>query len=100
MPHGLAVAVTSPAAYRLLADAAPERCREAARLLDGGDDLAGAFARLMADVGAPSTLGELGYTAADIPAIVEGALKQQRLLVIAPRDVGLADLVGIVRASL
>jgi alcohol dehydrogenase class IV len=100
VPHGLAVAVTSPAAYRALADAAPERCREAARLLDGSDDLAAAFARLMADVGAPATLGELGYDAGDVPAIVEGALKQQRLLVIAPRAVDAADLEAIVRASL
>ena len=100
VPHGLAVAVTSPAAYRALAAAAPERCREAARLLDGGSDLAAAFARLMADVGAPTTLGELGYHAADVPAIVEGALKQQRLLLLAPREVGSADLEAIVRAAL
>lgn len=100
VPHGLAVAVTSPAAYRLLADAAPERCRQAARLLDGTDDLAAAFARLMSDVGAPSTLTELGYDAGDVGAIVEGALKQQRLLVIAPRDVTSADLETVVRASL
>ncbi len=100
VPHGLAVSVTSPAAYRVLADAAPERCREAARLLDGSDELASAFARLMADIGAPATLGELGYNSEDVPAIVEGALKQQRLLVMAPRDVGAADLEAIVRASL
>ena len=100
VPHGLAVAVTSPAAYRLLQDAAPERCREAARLLDGGDDLAASFARLMADVGAPATLRELGYDESDVPAIVEGALKQQRLLVIAPRDVTAEDLEAVVRASL
>lgn len=100
VPHGLAVAVTSPASYRLLADAAPAACREAARLLDGGDDLAESFARLMADVGAPSSLRELGYGDEDVPAIVEGALKQQRLLVIAPRDVTAGDLETIVRASL
>ena len=100
VPHGLAVAVTSPAAYRALAAAAPERCREAARLLDGSDDLAAAFARLMADVGAPATLRELGYDASDIPAVVEGALKQQRLLTMAPWDVSAADLEAIVGASL
>ena len=100
VPHGLAVAVTSPAAYRALAAAAPERCREAARLLDGSDDLAAAFARLMADVGAPATLRELGYDESDIPAVVEGALKQQRLLTMAPWDVSAADLEAIVGASL
>ena len=40
VPHGFAVAVTAPAVFRFIADAAPERCATAARLLDGGDDLA------------------------------------------------------------
>ena len=100
VPHGLAVAVTSPATYRRLQAASPERCREAARLLDGSDDLATAFAGLMAAVGAPATLGELGYEESDIPAVIEGALKQQRLLTMAPWDVTPADLEAIVRASL
>ena len=39
------------------------------------------------DVGSPSTIGELGYDEEDIPAIVEGALKQQRLLVNSPKPV-------------
>ena len=39
----------------------PERCATAARLLDGGDDLAVSLERLLADVGAPMRLRELGY---------------------------------------
>jgi hydroxyacid-oxoacid transhydrogenase len=35
-----------------------------------------------------------------VPALVEGALKQQRLLVIAPKDVGKTDLAHILNASL
>ena len=54
----------------------------------------------MAAVGAPATLGELGYEESDIPAVIEGALKQQRLLTMAPWDVTAADLEAIVRASL
>ena len=54
----------------------------------------------MRDVGAPSGIAELGYTEDDVPALVEGALKQQRLLVIAPKEAGLQDLTRILRASL
>lgn len=100
VPHGFAVAVTAPASFRFVEDAARERCGEAARLLDGGSDLAASFERLMRDVGAPATLTELGYGEEDIPAMVEGALKQQRLLVNTPRPVGAADLEAILRASL
>ena len=74
VPHGLAVAVTAPASFRFIADAAPDRCRNAARLLDGGDDLAESIERLMRDVGSPMTISELGYGKEDIPEIVEGAL--------------------------
>ena len=42
----------------------------------------------MRDVGAPSGVAELGYGEDDVPALVEGALKQQRLLVVAPREPG------------
>jgi hydroxyacid-oxoacid transhydrogenase len=54
----------------------------------------------MRDVGAPTGIEELGYTDDDVPALVEGALKQQRLLVIAPREVGPNELAAILRASL
>ena len=47
----------------------------------------------------PTSLSELGYTEDDIPALVEGALAQQRLLVGSPREVGEADLAEILRRS-
>lgn len=100
VPHGLACAVTAPASFRFIQDAAPERCREAARLIDGGDDLAASFTRLARDVGSPVTIGEVGYVADDIPAIVEGAMKQQRLLVNSPKAVDEAALEAILRDSL
>ena len=55
VPHGFAVAVTAPAVFRFIEDADPERCAKAARLLDGGDDLAASLERLLEDVGAPTT---------------------------------------------
>lgn len=100
VPHGFAVAVTAPAAFRFIADAAPERCATAARLLDGGDDLAASLERLMQDVGAPTTLGELGYGDDDLAPLVAGALDQRRLLVGTPKEVGAADLEELLRSSL
>jgi alcohol dehydrogenase class IV len=99
VPHGFSVTVTAPAAFRFTEPASPERHRQAARLL-GGEDLAETLAELMRDVGAPMTLGELGYTEDDVPALAEGAAKQQRLLVVAPREAGVAELEQILRASL
>jgi alcohol dehydrogenase class IV len=54
----------------------------------------------MRDVGAPNGLGELGYGERDIPALLEGTLKQPRLLSGAPRVVGAAEITGILRDSL
>jgi alcohol dehydrogenase class IV len=106
VPHGHSVIVSAPAALRFTHDAMPERHHHVAELLTGGpvepgpDALPEALRALMRDVGAPSGLAELGYTEADVPAIVEGALKQQRLLVLAPREPSAEDLRAIVTASL
>jgi hydroxyacid-oxoacid transhydrogenase len=107
VPHGHSVIVTAPAAFRFTYDAAPERHHHVAQLLNGApiedpgpDTLPGVLRDLMRDVGAPSGIAELGYTEDDVPALVEGALKQQRLLVIAPRDPDERDLTHILNASM
>lgn len=106
VPHGMAVALTAPEAFRFTFDAAPERHLHAARLLDptaAGDDagvLPGVIASLMRDIGIPNGLAEVGYLAGDVDALVEGALQQQRLLATAPKDVTGDDLAMIMRASL
>jgi hydroxyacid-oxoacid transhydrogenase len=110
VPHGHSVIVTAPAAFRFTYDAAPDRHHEVACLLTGKtlDELGGPSADLlpdvlrdlMRDVDAPSGIEELGYTEDDIPELVEGALKQQRLLVIAPKTPTADDLADILRASL
>lgn len=99
IPHGFSVTVTAPASFRFTEPSSPERHREAARLL-GGEDLAETFAQLMADVGAPMRLRELGYREEDVEALADGAFKQQRLLAVAPREAGPADLAAIIRESL
>jgi alcohol dehydrogenase class IV len=55
---------------------------------------------LMRDVGAPTGIRELGYDVEDVDALVEGALKQQRLLVVSPREADGEALAAILRASL
>jgi alcohol dehydrogenase class IV len=105
VPHGHSVIVTAPAAFRFTYEADPERHHRAAELLtgeaaSGPDALPDVLRALMRDVGAPAGIGELGYDEDDIEALVEGALQQQRLLAVAPREVGANDLARILRESL
>jgi alcohol dehydrogenase class IV len=105
VPHGHSVIVTSPAAFRFTYEADPERHHRAAELLtgepaDGPDALPDALQALMRDVGAPSGIAELGYGEDDIDDLVQGALQQQRLLAVAPREIGADDLARILRESL
>lgn len=106
VPHGMAVSLTAPAAFRFTYAASPERHVRAARLLEPGvagegpDVLADVLIRLMADIGLPGGLAEVGYAEADVDGLVEGALKQERLLSMAPvRPTG-EDLAAIFRASM
>jgi hydroxyacid-oxoacid transhydrogenase len=107
VPHGHSVIVTAPATFRLTYDAMPERHHTVAELLAGApihapgpDTLPRILCRLMQDVNAPRGVAELGYTEADIPTMVDGAMKQQRLLAIAPKQVGEDDLRHIITASM
>ncbi len=99
--------VTAPAAFRFTYDAAPERHTHVAALLSenrisdpGPDTLPEVIRELMQDVGAPRGVAELGYDENDIPDLVAGALKQQRLLVVAPKAVTEDDLRRIITASM
>lgn len=106
VPHGMAVALTAPEAFRFTFDAAPERHLRAAQLLDPsatGRDAAvlpDVLARLMQDIHLPNGLGAVGYGEGDVDDLVDGALKQQRLLATAPKEVTGEDLAGIIGASL
>jgi hydroxyacid-oxoacid transhydrogenase len=107
VPHGHSVIVTAPAAFRFTYEAAPERHHQVAALLagepfadPGADTLPDVLRALMRDVDAPRGVAELGYDENDVPALVEGALKQQRLLVVSPRDVSGDDLGHILNASM
>jgi alcohol dehydrogenase class IV len=103
VPHGMAVVMTAPAAFALTMPASPDRHARAAELLGGParpDALPDVLRGLIRDVGLPSGLAELGYGAADVDDLVDGALKQQRLLATAPVEVTAEDLAGVFRDSM
>ncbi len=105
VPHGMSVVMTAPASFALTFEASPERHLRAAELLGGPtsggrDDLPAVLRGLIRDVGLPSGLAEIGYGVADVPDLVEGALKQQRLLATAPIDVTAEDLAIVFEGSL
>jgi alcohol dehydrogenase class IV len=101
IPHGQSVIVTAPAAFRFTYDADPTRHERAAKLLTGTrGSLSDALAELTRDVGAPQRLSDFGYSEDDIPALVEGALAQERLLAVAPKQPTADDLARILRESL
>ncbi len=110
IPHGLAVVVGAPAGLRFTAPAWPERHAEVAEMLGidtrglpvraAAEAVADALIQLMRDLGLPSGLAELGFTESDIPALVEGTLAQQRILVNSPRPVDERALRSIYRQAM
>jgi hydroxyacid-oxoacid transhydrogenase len=58
------------------------------------------LAELMRDVGIPNGLAEVGYGDGDVEDLVDGSLKQQRLLATAPCPVTGEDLAGVFRGSM
>jgi alcohol dehydrogenase class IV len=59
-----------------------------------------ALVELMRDIGIPSGIGAVGYSAADVADLVPGTMKQQRLLVNCPRPVDEDDIAGILTRSI
>ena len=109
VPHGMAVAMTAPAAFALTFDADPARHLAAADWLDpegahgtndGRERLPSVLRALMRDIGLPSGLAEIGYGEHDIDGLVDGAMKQQRLLATAPLEVGAEDVAQVIRDSM
>ncbi len=108
VPHGESVSVTAPAAFRFTFPADPDRHVRAATLLGGvpaesrnaRELLPDTLVRLMRDIGIPNGVAAFGYDQSDIDDLVAGTVKQQRLLVIAPRDPTEEDLAAIFRSSM
>jgi alcohol dehydrogenase class IV len=108
VPHGMSVALTAPEAFRFTFEASPERHLRAAELLapealrpnDLAEFLPGVLTELMRDIEIPNGVGAVGYGEGDIPDLVAGTMKQQRLLATAPREVTEDDIAGIYHRSL
>ena len=106
VPHGQSVVATAPACFRFTYAARPERHEEAARLLTldpglpgGPEALPAAIVALCRDVAIPNGIAAFGYGEADIPDLVAGTMKQQRLLKISPRPASEGDVAAIFRGS-
>lgn len=106
IPHGLSVVITAPSTFRWTYAVNPERHLRAAQLL-GGDvsglnaaEMPEALPRtllsLMRDTGVANGVSALGYNESDVTALVDGTLKQQRLLVNCPRPVGADELHNVI----
>jgi len=107
VPHGMAVSLTAPEAFRFTFEAAPERHLRVAQLLgpdverpgEDADYLPNVLRSLMSRIGIPNGIGAVGYGESDVDGLVAGTLKQQRLLATAPRTATEEDLAGIFRRS-
>jgi len=108
VPHGMSVALTAPEAFRFTFEASPQRHIRAAQLLAPGagqpanaaEFLPSVLIDLMRDIEIPNGVAAVGFTSADIPSLVEGTMKQQRLLATSPRPVSEDDVAGIFARSM
>jgi hydroxyacid-oxoacid transhydrogenase len=102
VPHGMSVILNAPAVFRFTAPANPERHLEAAGALgaevsrrraeDAGEILADRITWFMQKLRVPNGLRAIGYSVADIPALVEGTLPQHRVTKLSPRPAGPEEL--------
>jgi hydroxyacid-oxoacid transhydrogenase len=110
VPHGMSVILHTPAVARFTAPVSPDRhliaakalgadCEDAA-LEDAGEILARQVIKFMQELDMPNGLKAVGYTEADIPALVAGTLPQHRVTKLSPRPADEAALAELFQASM
>ncbi len=112
VPHGMSVFLNAPAVFRFTGPACPDRHLQAAKLLgadisnvrdpetEAGPILADRIVALMKQLEMPNGLAAIGFTEADIPALVEGTLPQHRVTKLSPRPAGEEDLHALFKDAL
>ena len=105
VPHGFSVILNAPAVFRFTASANPSRHLQAAEALgvdvsrsraaDAGQILADRITWFMQRLHMPNGLRAIGYSSADIPALVEGTLPQHRVTKLSPRPAGPDELAAL-----
>ena len=110
VPHGMAVVLNAPAAFRFAASACPERHLKAAEALgvdisrakleDAGEILADRVIEIMKSLRIPNGLSAVGYTEEDIPKLVEGTLPQHRVVKLSPRPAGAEELARVFKDAM
>ena len=110
VPHGISVILNAPAVFRFTATANPERHLAAAEALgaegvqrraaDAGEILADRITWFMQRLNVPNGLRALGYSTADIPALVEGTLPQHRVTKLSPRPAAAEDFAHLFERAL
>ena len=110
VPHGVSVILNAPAVFRYTAEANPERHLHAAEVLgadvsrvkhaDAGKVLADQITSYMQDLKIPNGLSAVGYSSADIPALVDGTMPQHRVTKLSPRPAGPEELARLFENAL
>ena len=107
IPHGMSVVLNAPAVFRFTGQACPERHLKAVEIMGGdiskvrdareeaGPMLADEIVKIMKDLDVPNGLSAIGFTEADIPALVEGTLPQHRVTKLSPRPADAEDLTAL-----
>lgn len=107
VPHGMAVVLNAPAAFKLTSNVNPRRHLEGITALRNGDVPTGinpedpkaigelsyqTLVQLMKDTQMPNGLKGVGYSDKDLDTLVHGAAQQTRLLSNAPCKIGKEEL--------
>jgi len=102
VPHGFSVVLNAPAVFAFTGEASPQRHLDAAAALgadvsrcrkeDAGRVLSDRITWFMQRLNGPNGLSAVGYSTADIPALIEGTLAQERLTELSPRAVDAESL--------